>query len=153
MKRRDRNRERGFTLIEIMVVVMIIGMLSAVVGVQLFNRYEKAKRKAAMIQIRQLQAALANYRLDNNRFPTTEQGLQALVEKPNSEPSPRNYPQGGYLDSKKVPLDPWGDPYVYFSPGVNGEEYTIESYAADGSDGGEGNNADIESWHLEDEAN
>jgi len=152
MRDKRKKRENGFTLIEIMVVVMIIGMLAAVVGVQLFNRLEKAKRKACVVQIRQLQSALANYRLDNNRFPTTEQGLQALVEKPTSEPSPKNYPPGGYLDSKSVPLDPWGNPYVYYSPGINGEEYTIESYGADGVDGGEGQNADIESWHLEDEA-
>ena len=149
---KKKRAQSGFTLIEIMVVVMIIGMLAAVVGVQLFNRLEKAKRKTAVVQIRQLQAALANYRLDNNRYPTTEQGLQALVEKPTTEPSPRNYPQGGYLETKKVPLDPWGNPYVYFCPGLNGEEYTIESYGADGTDGGDGNNADIESWHLEDEA-
>ncbi len=152
MGENQKRRQSGFTLIEIMVVVMIIGMLAAVVGVQLFNRLEKAKRKATLVQIRQLQSALANYRLDNNRFPNTEQGLQSLVERPNSEPVPKNYPQGGYLDAKKVPLDPWGSPYVYFAPGVNGEDYTIESYAVDGADGGEGNNADIESWHLEDES-
>jgi len=151
MKDNKRKKEHGFTLIEIMVVVAIIGMLAAVVSVQLFSRLEKAKRKTAVVQMRQLQSALANYRLDNNRFPTTEQGLQSLVERPNSEPVPKNYPASGYLEAKRVPPDPWGYSYVYFSPGVNGEEYTIESYGADGGDGGEGNNADIESWHLEDE--
>jgi general secretion pathway protein G len=148
MERRDQ-KTAGFTLIEIMVVVMIIGMLAAVVGVQVMNRYEIAKRKTAAIQINQFMSGLANYKLDNNRYPPTEQGLEALVTKPSSEPAPKNYPQGGYLTSTKVPPDPWGNAYVYASPGVNNEEFSIESYGADGVDGGEGTNADIESWHLD----
>jgi len=150
-KKRKRKSQSGFTLIEIMVVVVIIGMLMTLVGVRIFSRLEKAKRKVAVAQIRNFMTALESYRLDNGFYPTTEQGLEALVKKPTIPPIPKNYPEGGYLTSKKIPLDPWGNPYVYFSPGLNGEEYTIESYGADGVDGGEGKGADIESWHLEDE--
>jgi len=150
--KKERKKERAFTLIEIMVVVVIIGMLMALVGVRVFQRMERAKRKIAVAQIRNLMTALEQYRLDNGIYPTTEQGLEALVKKPTIPPIPKNYPPGGYLKSKKIPLDPWGNPYMYFSPGLNGEDYTIESYGADGMDGGEGPAADIESWHLEDEA-
>ncbi len=150
-RKREKEKQTGFTLIEIMVVVVIIGMLMTLVGVRIFNRLEKAKRKVAVAQIRNFMTALESFRLDNGFYPTTEQGLEALVKKPTIPPIPKHYPEGGYLTSKKIPPDPWGNPYVYFSPGLNGEDYTIESYGADGVDGGEGGGADIESWHLEDE--
>ena len=137
---------QAFTLIEIMVVVMIIGMLAAIVGVNVMQRFEQAKRKTAAAQIRNFMTALDSYRLDNNKYPTTEQGLEALVNQP---PEAKHFPKGGYLNS--IPLDPWDNEYVYFSPGLNGEPYTIESYGADGVDGGEGENADVESWRLDEE--
>jgi general secretion pathway protein G len=150
--RKKRNRRSGFTLIEIMVVVMIIGMLATLVGVRVIDAYERAQRKAAVTQINNLETALQTYRLEFGRYPTTEQGLDALVKQPSIEPIPRNYPQNGILKSKEVPLDPWKNSYVYFCPGLNGEEYTIVSYGKDGAEGGEGNDADIDSGNLDQEA-
>lgn len=150
-KENDRKRRgaAGFTLIEIMVVVMIIAMLSTIVGVNVINRLDVAKRAGAAAQIRSLMTALDSFRLDCGVYPSTDQGLDALVAAPSSS-SCRNYQEGGYL-SGNVPLDPWNNPYVYFSPGLNGEDYTIESYGPDLQDGGEGKNADIESWRLGEE--
>ena len=147
--RKSKKNLRGFTLIEIMVVVVIIGMLAALVGTRVFDMLEKGKRKTAIAQIKNLETALAAYRLDNNRYPTTEQGLDSLVRAPTMEPVPRNYARNGYLTSKEVPVDPWDNPYVYFSPGLSGEDFTIISYGADGVEGGEGDNADIDSGNLD----
>ncbi len=140
---------KGFTLIELLVVITILATLAIVVGPRLFGRTEEARRTAAITQIRNIETALALYERDNGFFPTTEQGLQALVEKPSTEPAPENWHQGGYLEKGKVPLDPWKQPYVYVSPGVQSEEYDLESYGSDKMDGGEGKYADIESWDLE----
>jgi general secretion pathway protein G len=148
--REKKKPMAGFTLIEIMVVVMIMGMLATVVGVAVIDRYEKAKRETAKAQISNLMSALNNYYLDNSRFPTTEQGLKALVQKPTSSPQPPNYPTNGYLGSQSVPLDPWGNEYLYFCPGQNNQPFTIESYGADGLTGGEDKNADVQSWNLND---
>ena len=146
-RREARRRWRaGFTLIEIMVVVMIIGMLAAVVGVKVYERYGKAQRKVAAAQIRSFMTALDSYYLDNSKYPTTEQGLKALVQKPTSAPVPANYPATGYVS--EIPKDPWQNEYVYFSPGSNGDPYSISSYGADGLQGGENENADVESWNL-----
>lgn len=149
-KRSEKNNHRmdGFTLIEIMVVVMIIGMLATMVGVRVMDSFEKAKRKATAGQIRNLMTALDTYYMDNSRYPSTGQGLKALVAKPSGSPSPKNYPANGYLSTSEVPLDPWDNEYIYFSPGSNGEPYTIQSYGKDLTQGGEGDNADIESWDL-----
>lgn len=147
--KRETKWEEGFTLIEIMVVVMIIAMLSTMVGVAVINRLDKAKKMGAAAQIKNLMTALDSYRLDCNVYPTTEQGLEALEVPPSSGNQCRNYQDGGYLTGD-VPLDPWSNPYIYLSPGINGEDYTIESYGADGQDGGEGKNEDIESWRLGD---
>jgi general secretion pathway protein G len=136
----------GFTLIEIMVVVMIIGMLAALVGVRVYERFGTAQREVTAGQIRNLMTALDSYFLDNGRYPTAAQGLDALVQKPGSAPVPKNYPTNGYID--QVPLDPWGNEYVYNAPGINGGPYSIKSYGADGLEGGEAENADIESWNL-----
>jgi general secretion pathway protein G len=144
--RRDKRR-RGFTLIEIMVVVMIIGMLTSLVGVAVMRQLERAKRKTAAAQIKNFSAAIESYYMDNSRYPSTDQGLKALVTAPSSSPAPKNYPQGGYLSSGEIPLDPWQNEYIYFSPGTNGGAYSIESYGADGMDGGDGDNADVESWN------
>jgi len=140
---------KGFTLIELLVVITILATLAIVVGPRLFGRTEEARRTAALTQIRNIETALALYERDNGFFPTTEQGLQALVEQPSTEPSPENWHHGGYLEKGKVPLDPWKQPYVYVSPGVHSEEYDLESYSADKMDGGEGKYADVESWDLE----
>jgi len=148
---KKKQKERGFTLIEIMVVVIIIGMLATLVGLRVFNMLEKGKRNTAVVQIKNFEAGLSAYRLDNGRYPTTEQGLEALIRAPSIEPRPKSYPQGGYLQAREIPLDPWDHPYVYYCPGLDGEEYTIISYGADGEEGGEGNNADIISGRLENE--
>ncbi|MFO8057889.1 MAG: type II secretion system major pseudopilin GspG [bacterium] len=143
-KAREKESRKGFTLIEIMVVVMIIGMLATVVSVGVMDYLSEAKRKTAVQQIKALEEALNFYKMHNDVYPTTEQGLEALVQEPTSPPVPRNYKSGGYIDH--VPLDPWGNEYVYRSE--DGKAY-IESYGADGKDGGEGDNADIESWNLQ----
>ncbi len=141
--------KKGFTLIELLVVLVIISLLASIIGPKLFGRTDEARRTAATAQIRNIESALALYERDNGTFPTTEQGLQALVEKPAIEPVPKNWHEGGYVDKNKVPLDPWHNPYVYISPGVHNKEYDIKSYGADGEEGGEGKYADIESWNVE----
>ncbi|MDX1762837.1 MAG: type II secretion system major pseudopilin GspG [bacterium] len=139
---------KGFTLIELLVVITILATLAMVVGPRLFGRTDEARRTAAIVQIRNIESALAMYERDNGNFPTTAQGLQALVEEPTGEPAATNWHAGGYLEKGKVPLDPWKNPYVYVSPGAHSEEYDLESYGADRMDGGEGKNADVESWRL-----
>ncbi|HDR46979.1 MAG TPA: type II secretion system protein GspG [Geoalkalibacter subterraneus] len=141
-----RQCQRGFTLIEIMVVVIILGILAGIVVPRLLDEPEEARRTKAQVQIKSLEEALAMYKLHNGYFPTTEQGLQALVEKPETGRIPNNYKEGGYI--AKIPLDPWGSPYIYLSPGVHGD-YDLISYGADGEPGGEGKDADVESWNIE----
>ncbi len=142
-----RARDAGFTLIEIMAVVLIIGLLSTIVGVAIFNQVDKARVTATSTQIRQLEAALETYRMDNARYPTTEQGLEALVREPTGEPAPRNYPTGGYLRGGALPLDSWGEPYQYLSPGDhNPTSFDLWSLGADSAPGGEGIDADIGNW-------
>ncbi len=136
-------RARGFTLIEIMVVVVIMGVLAALVVPRLMGRTDDARVLAARQDIATLMQALKLYRLDNQRYPSTEQGLQALVTRPTMAPIPPNWKTGGYLD--RLNRDPWGNPYQYLSPGTRGE-VDIFSYGADGKPGGTGNDADIGSW-------
>jgi general secretion pathway protein G len=140
-----RATSRGFTLIEIMVVVVIMGILAALVVPKLMGRADDARIIAAKQDISTLMQALKLYKLDNQRYPTTEQGLQALVQKPTSGPAANGWKSGGYLD--KLPNDPWGGQYQYLSPGVKGE-VDIFSFGADGQAGGSGNDADIGSWDL-----
>lgn len=142
----------GFTLIEIMAVVIIIGLLTGVVGYQIFQQVDKGKVTAARTQINSLEGVLELYRMDNGRFPSTEQGLQALATPPTSDPVPRNYPPGGYVKHGKVPLDPWSNDYHYEAPGQhNAHAFDLWSYGADGVPGGEGVDADISNWN-EDES-
>jgi general secretion pathway protein G len=141
----SRAIQRGFTLIEIMVVVVIIGILGALVVPKLMGRADDARVTAARQDIATLMQALKLYRLDNQRYPTTEQGLQALVSKPTSGPAANGWKSGGYVD--KLPNDPWGAPYQYLSPGIKGE-VDVFSYGADGQPGGTDNNADVGSWEL-----
>ncbi len=137
--------QRGFTLIEIMVVVVIMGILAALVVPKLMGRTDDARIIAARQDIATIMQALKLYRLDNQRYPTTEQGLQALMTKPTSGPASEGWKSGGYID--KLPKDPWGAPYQYLSPGIKGE-VDVFSYGADGQPGGTGNDADIGSWEL-----
>lgn len=139
------QRQRGFTLIEIMVVVVILGILAALVVPKVMSRPDEARIVAAKQDIQALAQALKLYRLDNQRYPSSEQGLQALVQKPTVAPLPPNWKTGGYLD--RLPQDPWKHDYLYLNPGLHGE-IDIFSYGADGAPGGEGNDADIGSWSL-----
>ena len=134
---------RGFTLIEVLVVVAILGILAAIVVPRIMDRPDEAKRVAAKADIGAIVQALKLYRLDNGGYPTTDQGLLALVQKPATQPIPPNWKQGGYLD--KLPHDPWGGDYQYLSPGVRGE-IDVYSLGADRARGGEGNAADIGNW-------
>ena len=134
-------RQRGFTLIELMVVLAIIGVLAALIVPNVLGREDDARITAARTDVGNLMQALKLYKLDNQRFPTTEQGLNALILKPTTEPVPGNWKP--YLD--KLPSDPWGRPYQYLSPGLKGE-VDVLSFGADGQAGGEGNNADLGSW-------
>lgn len=141
-----RNRSRGFTLIEIMVVVVILAVLGALVVPRILQNVDKARVVRAGSDIRAIETALDLYRLDNYKYPTTEQGLEALVKKP-ADPTLTNYRDGGYL--KSVPKDPWGNPYHYTSPGADGQPYDIISYGRDGKPGGQGYDADISSSNLD----
>ena len=140
---------RGFTLIELMVVVVILGILAGLIIPKIMGKPEEAKKLKARMQIEQLEQALKLYYLDNGEYPTTEQGLNSLVEKPATEPVPKRWKEGGYLEKKKIPLDPWDNPFVYISPGVHDKDFDLVSYGADKEEGGEGKYADTESWNLE----
>jgi general secretion pathway protein G len=137
---RDRRRtEGGFTLIEIMVVILILGLLATIVVQSLRGATDKAKRVKAQADLSEFKTALDRYYLDSGNYPTTDQGLQALVTRPASGRIPTGYQDGGYI--QHVPLDPWGNPYFYQS---DGNSYTLKSFGADGVEGGEGKNADID---------
>jgi general secretion pathway protein G len=137
--------QRGFTLLEVMVVVVILGILAALVVPKIISRPDEARAMAAKQDVASVMQALKLYRLDNQRYPTTEQGLQALVARPASAPLAPNWKTGGYLE--RLPSDPWGHPYQYLNPGVRGE-LDVFSMGADGAPGGEGNDADVGSWSL-----
>jgi general secretion pathway protein G len=136
-------KDAGFTLIEIMVVIAIIGILATLIVPKIMGRPDEARATAAKHDVGTLVQAFKLYRLDIGRYPTTEQGVKALVEKPTSEPVPQNWKTGGYLDS--IPKDPWGNPYQYANPGTRGE-IDVYSFGADGKPGGTGNDADIGNW-------
>lgn len=142
--RRSRPALSGFTLIEIMVVIVILGVLAALVVPRVMGRPDEARAVAARQDIATLMQALKLYRLDNYAYPTADQGLQALVERPATAPIPPNWKAGGYLE--RLPKDPWGHDYLYLNPGVHGE-IDVFSYGADGAAGGEGANADIGNWN------
>jgi len=139
------KKEKGFTLIELMVVILIISIIAAFVFPTVFKKIARSKRIGAQTQIEILGMALDSYRLDNGIYPTSDQGLRALREEPTTAPLPKNW-DGPYL-KKEVPKDPWGNPYVYIFPGEhNPDEYDLLSYGADGEEGGEGDAEDIVSW-------
>jgi len=145
--RQVRRRLGGFTLIEIMVVVIIIGLLAAFIVPTVISKVDDAKINKAKADIQALEAALTMFRLDNSKFPSTDQGLAALT-KPPTDPSIRHWRAGGYLD--RVSKDPWGNEYQYAYPGTHGKEYDLFTLGADGQPGGDGVNADIGNWNLGD---
>ena len=145
MRQKPRRHQSGFTLIEVMVVVVILGILAALIVPKIMSRPDEARAIAAKQDVAALAQALKLYRLDNRRYPSTEQGLQALVAKPAQAPVPDNWKTGGYLE--RLPLDPWGKPYQYLNPGLRGE-IDVFSFGADGQAGGEGSDADIGNWAL-----
>lgn len=146
MKPRVPRCQGGFTLIEILVVVVILGILAAIVVPRIMRRPEEARRTKAIVDIKAIETALNLYRLDNGVYPSTEQGLEALVTKPTTGIIPKNWNEEGYLD--KVPNDPWKNPFIYLHPGVH-KEFDLVSFGADGVEGGEGKDADIENWNLD----
>ncbi len=142
----SKHRARGFTLIEVMVVVIILGILAAIVVPRIMDRPDMARITKGKQDIRAIESALNLYKLDNFIYPTTDQGLEALVEKPSGTDEAKHWKEGGYLD--RLPKDPWGNDYQYLSPGTHGS-IDIYSLGADGQPGGEGINADIGNWNLE----
>lgn len=139
---------RGFSFLELMVVIVILGILAMYIAPKLMGRTDDARIQMARVQIEGLGTALDLYKLDNGVYPGTEQGLQALVEQPQGGQIPKNWRKGGYLKKSKVPKDPWKNEYVYLAPGVQGD-YDIICYGADGIPGGEDENKDINSWEIE----
>ncbi len=139
---------RGFTLIELLVVIVILGILATFIIPKIMQKPDEARVVKAKNDIMAFETALKMYKMDNGMYPTTIQGLKALIKKPDVPPIPEHYKPGGYLDTDKIPLDPWGHPYIYRSPGENGRPFEIISLGADGKVGGTGVNADIKSWEL-----
>jgi general secretion pathway protein G len=147
MKKMKRD-EKGFTLIELMVVIVILGILAGLIVPRIMGRPDEARRAKARIQIESLETALKLYKLDNGNYPTTEQGLQALVEPPAVGALLKYWRQGGYLEKGKVPKDPWDNDFVYISPGMHGD-FDLISRGADGKPDGEGKNRDINNWESD----
>jgi general secretion pathway protein G len=139
------KRHSGFTLIEVMIVIVILGVLAALIVPKVMGRPDEARVAAAKQDIFTIMQALKLYKLDSRRYPTTEQGLVALVQKPSQAPVPQNWSAGGYLE--KLPNDPWGQPYQYLNPGLHGE-IDVMSFGADGQSGGQGVDSDIGNWML-----
>ncbi len=148
LKPYNLDRSGGFTLIELMVVIVILGILAGLIVPRIMGRPDEAKQLKAKMQIESMETALKLYKLDNGSYPSTDQGLEALVTKSETPPVPRKWRDGGYLEKGRVPVDPWGNTFVYLSPGVHGD-YDISSYGADGVNGGDGKNSDINNWEIE----
>jgi len=145
----QRVRAAGFSLIEIMVVLVILGLLISIVAPNVLNQADEARVQKAYADFKSIETALQIYRLDNFNYPSTEQGLEALIARSPIDPEPRNFRKGGYLNS--LPIDPWGRPYLYLSPGENGE-FDLYSLGADGITGGEEQNADVGNWAAQGQA-
>jgi len=144
MKTHTKHNSKAFTLLELMIVIVIMGLLATIVMPRILNRPEQARRTKALVEIRNIESALALFKTDTGRFPATSDGLAVLASNPGGI---NGYNSDGYL--KRVPLDPWGNPYIYISPGPNSKDYDLESYGKDGENGGTGDGADIESWNLD----
>ena len=143
MVKKQKLHNAGFTLIELMIVVVILGLLATIIMPRILNRPEQARRMKTKVDIRNIESALALFKTDTGRFPTTSEGLEVLV----SNPGIKGYNTDCYLD--KSPSDPWGNKYIYISPGVHSRDYDLKSYGKDGEDGGTEENVDIESWNLD----
>jgi general secretion pathway protein G len=141
-----KKKDEGFTLIEIMVVVIILSILAGIIIPRIAGRPEEARRTKAVVQIRQLEGALNLFKIDNGFYPSTEQGLESLVTAPTTGEAPQNFKEGGYM--KKLPNDPWGYQYAYLAPGEHGD-FDLISFGADGEEGGDGRDADIGNWEIE----
>ncbi|MBI5235578.1 MAG: type II secretion system major pseudopilin GspG [Deltaproteobacteria bacterium] len=145
---RRPGHEAGFTLLELMVVIVILGLLAAIIAPRIIGRADEARVTEAKVQIQNIETALKLYKLDNGAYPSTEQGLASLVERPTIGVIPRNWREGGYLEKKKVPKDPWGASFVYLSPGLHGD-IDIVSHGADGMKGGDKLDKDIGNWDMD----
>jgi general secretion pathway protein G len=141
--KKQQLHHTGFTLIELMIVIVILGLLASIIMPKILDRPEQARRTKAKVDIRNIESALALFKTDTGRFPNTSEGLEVLI----SNPGIKGYNANGYLD--KTPMDPWGNKYVYLSPGLHNKDYDLESYGKDREDGGTEENADIESWNLD----
>ncbi len=148
-KKKKLRDQKGMTLIEIMVVVTILGIIATIVTVNVLDRLDQAKASAAMTQMKNLETALDEFRRDNGFYPSTEQGMKALIEKPTIGREPKRYPRNGYLKGNEVPQDPWSCDFIYHSPGLHGNRYEISSLGADCAEGGEDVDADILSWERQ----
>ncbi|MFO7568453.1 MAG: type II secretion system major pseudopilin GspG [Smithellaceae bacterium] len=145
---KKRNRQAGFTLIELMVVIVILGVLAGLIIPRVMGEPDKARQAKAKIQMESLESALKIYKLDNGSYPTTEQGLKALVETPTVGNLPKNWRQGGYLDKGRLPKDPWGNEFIYIAPGSH-SDFDLISLGKDGEPGGEEFDADINNWEID----
>ncbi len=146
---KKKSVRAGFTLIELMVVLVILGLLATFIGPKILSRPDDARVSKAVNDMQAIESALKMYKLDTGVYPTTEQGLKALIEKPETDPVPNGWKPGGYLDTSSVPKDPWNNDYIYRSPGeADDREYEIISLGADGKEGGDNYNADIKSYEL-----
>lgn len=148
MVKNSISNPNGFSLIELMVVIVILGILAGMIMPRLMGRTDDAKQVKAAVDIAALDTALKMYKLDNGEYPTTEQGLMALIEPPDKEEDIGNWKKGGYLEKRNLPKDPWQREFIYLSPGTQGD-YDIISYGADGVPGGEDKNKDIKNWEIE----
>ncbi|MEW6715581.1 MAG: type II secretion system major pseudopilin GspG [Nitrospirota bacterium] len=143
----EYSKNAGFTLIEVMVVIVILGILAAIIAPRLIGRTDDAKVAQAKIQIKNFETALKLFKMDNGFYPSTEQGLEALIKEPEIGEIPKHFRKGGYLEKRGISPDPWDNAYVYISPGTN-DDYEIISYGADREPGGEGYDADITNWDM-----
>ncbi len=143
------RRHSGFTLLEILIVITILGILASLVAVKLMDRPGEARIMKARLDIQTIENALKLYRLDNSAYPSTEQGIRALVERPSLGRVPKKWREGGYLEKSAEPRDPWGNEFLYLSPGIHNRDFDLWSYGADGEEGGEGEDADVTNWDLD----
>ncbi|MGD9807248.1 MAG: type II secretion system major pseudopilin GspG [Deferribacterales bacterium] len=139
------RNNKGFTIIEVLVVIVILGILGSLLVPKFLDKPDEARVAKANLDIKAIESALKIYKLENSVYPTTEQGLEALIRKPEVEPIPKNYKRGGYIEENSI-KDPWDNDYVYRSPGEDDRDYEIISYGADGKEGGEDFNTDIKSY-------